>query len=165
MALGNSNTANKKCVCGNSLSLTACCLPLIAGKRIASSPEQLMRSRYSAYVLHEFKYIHRTYSRTHSAIPSVEDIADSANDTQWLKLNVLDTQIMSPQGQVEFRVIYKVQGVAYQLHERSDFFFEENQWGYSGGEILADSGEITQPLNGPCLCGSGKKLKRCCLRT
>ena len=39
----------EKCPCGAGASYLTCCAPLHLGQRAAASPEQLMRSRYSAF--------------------------------------------------------------------------------------------------------------------
>jgi SEC-C motif-containing protein len=50
------------------------------------------------------------------------------------------------------------------MHELSDFVFEAGKWLYTNGTILKGSGEFTPERNSHCLCGSGKKFKKCCGR-
>jgi SEC-C motif-containing protein len=50
------------------------------------------------------------------------------------------------------------------MHEISDFVFEAGTWLYADGIIKNDSGELSQDRNSQCLCGSGKKYKKCCGR-
>ena len=46
-----------KCPCGSELSYAECCEPVIKGEKAAETAEQLMRSRYSAYVKTEIDYL------------------------------------------------------------------------------------------------------------
>lgn len=42
---------NNCCVCGSQQTFALCCEPFIKQRKVATTPEQLMRSRYSAYAL------------------------------------------------------------------------------------------------------------------
>ena len=48
------------CPCGSQKQYSECCGPVIKGERKASTAEELMRSRYSAYVMHEIDHIARS---------------------------------------------------------------------------------------------------------
>lgn len=148
-----------------------CCLPLHQGTAIASTPQALMRSRYSAYVLGLYDYIVATYASAERANLTVYDIANSAAQTTWIGLRVLDTKIL-PQstndagqfyGEVEFKVFYSEAKCLYCLHERSTFVQEDGQWFYRDGVMLAGNGAVKSKRNDPCCCGSSKKFKQCCL--
>ena len=45
------------CPCGTAKPYSQCCEPLIRGEQQASTPEDLMRARYSAYVKTEVDFI------------------------------------------------------------------------------------------------------------
>ena len=45
------------CPCGSAKPYADCCRPLIAGERLAETAEQLMRSRYTAYVKKELGWL------------------------------------------------------------------------------------------------------------
>ena len=44
---------NEKCPCGSGLDYGLCCGQYISGAKDAPTAEALMRSRYTAYVVHE----------------------------------------------------------------------------------------------------------------
>jgi SEC-C motif-containing protein len=147
-----------------------CCMPLHQGTAIAQTPEALMRSRYSAYALGLYDYIVATYASAERANLTVEDIANSAAQTTWIALRVLDTKIL-PQtandagqfyGEVEFKVFYSETKRLYCLHERSTFIQEDGHWFYRDGAMLAGNGAVKYKRNDPCCCGSNKKFKQCC---
>ncbi len=152
------------------LAYAECCQPLHSGQANASSPEALMRSRYSAYVLQLYPYIVETYDATQRAQLTSEQIAQSALNTHWLGLMVLNSKILPCKqnsedqfiGEVEFKVFYSEDKQLYCLHERSDFIQEQGRWVYTTGTFLADNGAYKVKRNDPCICASGKKYKQCC---
>jgi SEC-C motif-containing protein len=147
-----------------------CCKPYIEEARPAPSPEALMRSRYSAYVLGKIDYL------LDSLAPEVRYDFDRAMVTNWSKqakwlgLAILDTEEGRPgdsRGFVEFAADFIMDGERMQHRERSLFRFDEaDQRWYFVEEAKRKSEPIVkgaQPgRNDPCPCGSGKKYKKCC---
>ncbi|UUZ60382.1 YchJ family protein [Nocardioides sp. B-3] len=63
----------RDCPCGSASPYDACCGPLHRGASAATSPEQLMRSRFSAYAVGETDYVFRTrHPRTRPDDPAPE---------------------------------------------------------------------------------------------
>ena len=54
-------TVGGDCPCGSGLGYAECCRPLHEGVAHADSAVRLMRSRYSAYVVHDTAYLLRTW--------------------------------------------------------------------------------------------------------
>ena len=123
-----------------------------------------MRSRFSAYVIEDYPYILQTYASHQRSSLTVSQLADSAQDTQWLNLQVLAYHPQPNTAQVEFKAFYQVDGKFYVMHELSDFRREDGKWCYTSGLIQKDSGVFFPDRNSQCLCGSGKKFKKCCRR-
>lgn len=134
----------------NPQAYTNCCEPLHLGKA-ANTPEQLMRSRFSGFVLGLTTYIANTWH----ASTRPPDLKLKADD-QWLKLDIVSAK----QTQVHFRAYFKDETEFCVLDEISDFVFQAQQWFYLSGKTQV----TTVPLkrNDTCLCGSGKKYKKCC---
>lgn len=151
------NTAG--CFCNNNIAFSDCCQPILSGAPSAT-PEQLMRARYTAYVLEDYPFVWRTYANTVRDTLSVTELADNAKGTRWLGLQVISTQ----QAQVEFCAFSKQATQYYCLHELSDFVYEQSEWRYLRGTFLANNGIFKPKVNAPCPCQSGKKFKKCCGR-
>lgn len=170
------------CPCGSQQPLADCCQPIHRDPSLATHPEQLMRSRYSAHVLGLVDYIIATYHPSCKAEQHRDAIADSVY-SQWLGLEIVNSEIAdSGEGYVEFIAYYREGEDDYCLHERSRFLQEavngQQQWFYIDGEYPEPTREdpnatqITQKpsptisekigRNDPCPCGSGKKHKKCC---
>jgi SEC-C motif-containing protein len=157
-------TIIKHCTCGNELTYEVCCKPIIDGKVAAKDAETLMRSRFSAYSLKNYRYILQTYILAQSSKLTISELADNTQNTQWLSLQVIAHHSQVNTAQVEFKAFYQIHNSYYVMHEISDFVFEAGKWLYADGVIKKDSGELSQERNSQCLCGSGKKYKKCCGR-
>lgn len=113
------------CSCGNSETFEKCCEPLLLGKAIATSAEQLMRSRYSAYVHQQIDYLIQTTHSSTRHLYRKKDILKWAKESNWLKLEI----IFASHDFVEFRAYYQDKsGRIHQHHEKSNFIFEGGKW-------------------------------------
>jgi SEC-C motif-containing protein len=149
---------NRLCFCGSGLEYGNCCGPIIAGEQPAASAEQLMRSRYSAYVMEDRAYLLKSWHP--DTRPAQLDLGHS--DLHWIGLSVRDRQGGQPgdhSGRVSFIARYEQGGVSGAVQENSRFVCEQGAWLYVDGDLQA----APKPgRNDPCPCGSGKKYKKCC---
>jgi SEC-C motif-containing protein len=144
------------CPCGSGLSLAGCCGPLLGGAAAATA-EALMRSRYTAYVLGDERYLLASWHRSTrpAAVPMEGRPA-------WCGLELRATvagRAGDAEGRVEFVARYTEGGRPGVLHETSRFIREGGHWYYLDGRLHA---EERPGRNAPCPCGSGRKFKRCC---
>ena len=107
----------------------------------AQTPEQLMRSRYSAFALaqrndKQGQDLLRYLLGTWFSATSPGDLEISP--TQWTGLEVLATQTDGDAGIVEFLAHFKVNGKADQMHECSRFIRLADRWYYIDGEGQSD---------------------------
>jgi SEC-C motif-containing protein len=159
------------CPCGSGLSLEACCKPVIDGKVKAPTAEALMRSRYTAYTLHDIDYLGSTLDSKQLRIFDKDSTATWARDSTWMGLEIVKTSAGSSddkEGSVEFKARFEQNGVIQEHHEVSMFRKIDGTWLYCGGKELGPAQfQRDAPKTGrnePCPCGSGKKYKKCCGR-
>ncbi len=148
------------CDCGSQVPYDECCGPLLSGKSKANSPEQLMRSRFSAFCKKNIQYLMDTRHPSKREPDDRESLNHTMNETQWLGLKIIKTSKNKKDegtGQVEFAAFYKA-GDFGQLHERSTFIRENKSWFYLDGQMLEP---VKTGRNEPCWCNSGKKYKKC----
>jgi SEC-C motif domain protein len=162
------------CPCGSPSEFSACCEPLLTGKKHAATPEALMRSRYTAYVKGAFPYLKETLAPESQADYDEKGAREWAKTSEWLGLN-----ISSAQGDtVEFTAKYRNQGKVLEHHEVSKFRKQGDRWYFVDGDshvheegkghehhapktpIVRESPKVGR--NDPCPCGSGLKHKKCC---
>lgn len=148
------------CFCRNQKSYNECCYPFISGNLKPETPEQLMKSRYSAFCIKNIEYLISTHHHSKQTPNERDVLAQTINQTQWLGLKVLKIEKGSIEqriGYVEFVAFYKNNNIE-QLHENSKFIYENGQWYYLDG-VLLEPVKISR--NEPCWCGSMKKYKKC----
>ena len=148
------------CYCNSQENYEDCCLSYLTGKLKPKNPEQLMRSRYSAFCVKNIDYLIATHHPSKRQANERALLEKTINNTQWLGLKVVKAQndIKNPGvGYVEFVAFYESNGVA-QLHEKSKFVLENDEWHYFDGVLLEP---IKFGRNEPCPCGSGAKYKKC----
>lgn len=146
------------CPCGSAVEYSACCQRYLSGAQVAPTPSQLMRSRYSAFVMKNADYLIKTWHPSCQASDYRKDIENGFATTQWLGLTVFATEDGAHDGEgfVSFVARFHDHNKNGAIIERSRFLKENGQWYYIGG---------TRPVfgrNDPCPCGSGKKFKKCC---
>ena len=151
----------KICPCGKGKEYLQCCGRYIEGNELPNSPEELMRSRYTAYTLANMEYIQATMKEPASNDFDAASVKQWAQQVKWLKLEVINvTPVANNRGEVEFITDYCLQNKYYQLHEASEFLFAEGRWYYIDGQLEANIAKVGR--NESCPCGSQKKYKKCC---
>ncbi len=159
------------CPCQSGLAYSECCEPYIEGNTKAPTAEALMRSRYTAYTQVNMAYIEKTHHPSHRHDLDLPNTETWARQAEWLGLEVINCeqgQANDDRGQVEFKARYRLSDKEYTLHELSDFANKQGTWFYVDGR-LPDVQQYVREApkvgrNDPCICGSGKKFKKCCGR-
>ena len=118
--------------------------------KTSSTPEQLMRNRYEAFVNKDGLYLQNTTTQTISTDMSAYE------SIEWLKLDV----IASYDNIVEFKAYFRENDLVQVLHEKSNFIKLDGDWKYVDGELF--NSKIDR--NESCPCGSSKKYKKCCMK-
>jgi len=158
----STNTIN--CLCGSPLSYQQCCALLHTGQAQAATAEILMRSRFTAYAMHNADYLLSSWDD--STRPAAVDF--SKDTGEWTQLEVIATKkgtAKDHKGIVEFKAYFTIDGEQRVMNEISRFVKKQNHWFYLDGKVKSigsAEGSFNQGLNAPCACGSGKKHKRCC---
>jgi SEC-C motif-containing protein len=154
------------CPCNPQKLFKECCGPYLSGEAIPQTAETLMRSRYSAYVQKDHEYLLRTW---HESSRPTEESLDMPSDFDWTGLEILAMEEggeKDEKGIVEFLAHYRTPKIVNSLHEKSRFVREGGRWFYVDGDTIAAQPVTSVKVgrNEPCLCGSGEKYKKCCLR-
>ncbi len=164
------------CPCNSGLTLQSCCQPLHQGQRSAPTAVALMRSRFSAYATQQFSYLHHTWAQS-SQTPSLQELSQSSNRTEWVGLVIHSTELGKEkdiEGWVTFSAYFReltpnhTPSCLKSMTERSYFQkipseeqATESRWVYVDGQTQEKTPALGR--NSPCVCGSGRKFKQCCL--
>lgn len=158
---------SNNCPCGGKRSYQQCCQRFHSGAESAQTAEQLMRSRYSAFVKANVAYLLHTRHASTRDLDNPQQLQRSCEVTQWTRLDIKQCQqgrANDKVGTVSFSAHYTEGGKPGVLSETSRFVKEGQQWYYLDGEHNeAPNTAAPSKLgrNAPCWCGSGKKFKRC----
>lgn len=171
-----------KCPCQSAKDFNQCCEPILKGEAKAATAEQLMRARYSAYTVANIDFLKSTLAPESRQDFDAATTKRWAQSAKWKGLKILSTQLgleNDKKGTVEFIATYEQDGEGLDHHETSQFRkSEQGEWFFVDGDahthregedhhhhqkpqtVVRDAEKIGR--NDPCLCGSGKKYKKCC---
>lgn len=124
------------CYCNSKKAFGACCEPLLQGKQHAETAEQLMRSRYSAYVVADISYLMNSHHRATRPTKERKSIAKWTKAVTWMGLEIISKQKGEPsdsEGYVTFNALFMENGKIESIHENSYFVKENNRWYYKSG--------------------------------
>lgn len=123
----------KLCPCGTQKRYLECCGLYLLKKGIPNTPEALMRSRYTAFVEGDIRYIQKTMQGEALATFNKQT---AKKKVQWVKLEVLNTALdpnNSEIGFVEFKAYYQEGKERFCIHEKSVFHKINDRWFYVFG--------------------------------
>ncbi|GHG00118.1 UPF0225 protein [Deinococcus piscis] len=114
----------KPCPCGSGRSFAVCCGPRLSGECPAETPEALMRSRYTAFVLQDAAYLRATWH------PSTRPATLDLGGTRWLGLTIHSAAA----DRVRFSARFQEDGRKHTMHEDSRFVQDDSgRWLYLDG--------------------------------
>lgn len=155
------------CYCGSSVTYADCCEPVISGAQPATTAEQLMRARYSAYVGAQMDFIFETTHPDHRQGYDHAGTKEWAESSEWLGLEIVGTKgggVKDDGGEVEFIARFSEKGVLREHHENAQFKKVDGRWYFTDGAMVKPKPLTVNKTgrNDPCTCGSGLKYKKCC---
>jgi SEC-C motif-containing protein len=125
-----------RCPCGLLRPYAECCGRFHAGE-LPDTAQQLMRSRYSAYVLRLSDYLLQTWHP--DTRPATLELPE-AEQLRWIGLDIRAQKVGAggQRARVEFFARYREQGGTVKTqHEVSRFVREAGRWYYVDGEFPA----------------------------
>lgn len=129
------NNSKNLCYCHSEKKFSLCCEPFLLNKETPKTPEELMRSRYSAYCLVNIAYIKKTMQGPALQNFNSAQALSNAKKCKWISLKIISTLMDTDNqtGYVEFIATYSMYGKNYSLHEKSEFHFIDSKWYYVDG--------------------------------
>ncbi|WP_246067923.1 YchJ family protein [Legionella geestiana] len=150
------------CLCGSLMPYEGCCEPYHTHVTAAPTPEALMRSRYTAFVLGNIDWIQASMKGAPLEGFDANAARLWASSVTWLGLEVLNAGTQdATHGTVEFIARFLERDALVLMHEISEFEQENGRWLYVNGRAGAMASHKKIPLNAACPCGSQRKFKNC----
>ena len=127
------------CPCCSGKRLAQCCGPFLSGQQHARAVKQLMRSRYSAFALGDYgDYLLSTWHP--STRPATDAHTLGQADTDWTRLDVIDSTQEGERGTVTFCAHWRDEaGQMQHHHEHSRFERIAGRWYYLDGDVTQSS--------------------------
>lgn len=150
------------CFCNSGKDYEDCCARFHSGENNANTPEELMRSRYSAFAISNMDYIKKTMHGEITKEFNEEEAFEWAEDVDWVGLVVFESKTTDPtHGIVEFEAFfqYPEEKQVSSIHERSTFTMVDGKWYYTG-RLFNEHEPVSKDAK--CPCGSEKVFKDCC---
>ncbi|MCX4243374.1 YchJ family protein [Paraliomyxa miuraensis] len=133
-------SVNDPCPCGSNAKLKHCCGRIHGGR--PPSPPELVRARYTAFVLGKVRFIIDT---THPSAPHWNDdrtawraeLVDYCRRVSFSGLQLHEHELDEARGEahVTFTVAMELDGRDASFRERSRFLEDGNRWRYVDGEL------------------------------
>lgn len=155
------------CPCNSGQEFDVCCGALLRGEA-ATTPEALMRARFTAFVSGDVAFLERTMAGEAMADFDRPAVEKAMQGVEGLGVEVRTISGGGPddvEGTVEYVARFKSHGKPIAHHERALFRREDKAWLYIDGEAnpKAPPRQVDKVgRNDPCPCGSGRKYKKCC---
>ena len=127
----------KPCVCGKPQPFAKCCDRFLSGKQNAKTPEQLMRSRFSAYAIGGYgEYLLSTWFPASAMGLTASKLSEKT--VNWQRLEVISSSQKGDNGTVEFNAWFNQSSSSDEMeimHEISEFVRIQSRWLYVGGKV------------------------------
>ena len=132
-------SVNDKCPCGSNLKYKKCCQVFHKGK-LPDNALELMKSRYSAYVVKDVKYIINTTDvnnpdYTIQTESWTNDLLEFCNTSEFKNLDIIEFIDDSKESFVKFHVTLFINGKDNSFTEKSKFIKLKDKWLYVNGEF------------------------------
>lgn len=125
------------CICGKLKPFAKCCGIFLSGKQNAKTPEQLMRSRFSAYALGGYgEYLLSTWLPVSAQGMTASELSEKT--VNWQRLKVISSSQQGDNGTVEFKAWFHKSPNSEDMevmHEISEFVRIQSRWLYVGGRV------------------------------
>ena len=116
-----------QCPCNPNKKYADCCQKAHQNIHAVTSAEQLMRSRYSAFVLANINYLQKSHhTSTRPYKQEKRKIEKWTKSVKWIRLEVLN----STENTVEFKAFFMENKNIEVIHENSKFCKENEHWVY-----------------------------------
>jgi SEC-C motif-containing protein len=115
------------CPCNPNTLYKNCCQKAHKNIETVVSAEKLMRSRYSAFVLADIKYLHKSHhSTTRLSNKEYLELEKWTKSVNWIRLEILNAS----ENTVNFKAYFIENGNIEVIEEHSSFCKENNYWVY-----------------------------------
>ena len=121
------------CPCGRKKHYVNCCGKSHQNVANAETAEDLVRSRYTAFVLADGDYLMESHHSSTRPSARKKELVQWAKSVKWLKLEIINTTAGAEnddEGTVEFKAHFKDRTKPQFIHQNAKFVREYGCWAY-----------------------------------
>ncbi len=130
------------------------------------SPRKLLEARYDAFVRGNVDFILETHHPDTRNQVDRQAIESWAKNSKWLGIHFEEEEVKGDKATISFCVRYEKNYETINHRELAEFRMHEGRWYYYDSEFPKATPEKREETkvgrNDLCVCGSGKKYKKCC---
>lgn len=137
---------------------------MIAGSPAATA-EALVRSRYTAFAKKRLDHVESTHAAEIRGDFNRAEAEILAEECEWKELRIHKAVEEGNEAQIEYVVRVRRDQLTLTKAVQARFRREEGRWFFVSSKPashLEQARSSKTGRNDPCLCGSGKKYKKCC---
>lgn len=161
-------TEKSLCPCTSTKTFGECCARFLSRKAKPKTAEELLRSRYTAFVVADIDYVVETHHSKTVKDVNRKELEEWAQDSDWISLKVMEKEAgeaNDEKGTIVFHAQYDMDGKHNDHFEKSFFEKENGDWKFLDAHGIQTGPYVREEpktgRNDPCPCGSGKKYKKC----
>ncbi|MCA8941690.1 MAG: hypothetical protein KDB80_03950 [Planctomycetes bacterium] len=128
------------CTCGSARPERKCCGPILAGKKLAETPEALVRARFTAFARGDLEFLVAScHPKTVCRFdPEVNRSWAEQSEFHGLEIVACRPGAAADSAIVEFRAAFTSDGMRRQHHEISEFRRVDGRWTFYDGKRPGD---------------------------
>lgn len=130
------------CLCCSGVNYSECCGRFIDNQEIPSTPEELMRSRYTAFAQANVEYIADTMKSPAADNFDLEEARQAAQQLSWDTFEIVRSSMDGDNGSVEYIAYLVVDGAKHKLHKLCEFTRENGNWYFINGQDMRDQPSV-----------------------
>lgn len=128
------------CPCGSNKAFDKCCGVFISGEEDPATPEELMRSRYTAFAKANMQYIADTMDPQTRMQFDVKANQKWADESTFEKLEIIATESEGNKGIVEFKATFRdAEKKTHVHHEIAKFRKQAGIWFFRDGKVTPEA--------------------------
>lgn len=128
---------SRLCPCTSKRTFNLCCEPFLTGKKLPATPEQLMRSRFSAYALGKVDYLIETTAEEKRSELDKAELVRYCAVIKCISLKIVSSEAGKAEddaGIVTFHASLQINGRRTLHIEKSRFAKVDGRWFYVDGD-------------------------------
>lgn len=130
------------CLCCSGKNFNECCEPYLSDAEIPTTPEALMRSRYTAFARANVEYVANTMKSPAADHFDLEDARVAAQQLHWDEFEIVNSSVNEDKATVEYIAYFIANSMKHKLHKLCELQLTDGKWYYINAQDMYDQQTI-----------------------